>query len=194
MPLNDSIYPEKDQHLKRMLFSHDLAEKERAWETLYRTGYPAVRDFVKRNSGSDQDAIDLFQDTLVIFHRNLLEGKFRGESTINTYLFSISRNLWFKELDRKQKYTVLPETFEDSPATEDCDVYLINEKIVTLLLKELKAECRDILVEYYFNQKSMNELKEIFGVNSVQAAKNKKYRCLGYLQRLYKEKAMALEV
>jgi RNA polymerase sigma factor (sigma-70 family) len=194
MPVSGSNPADRDQQLQKLLLSHNLPEKEYGWETIYRTCYPMVRDFVKRNNGSDAEAIDLFQDTLVIFHRNLLEGKFRGESAISTYIFSISKNLWFRELTRKQRYTAMNDFIDDFSSPDEGDDYLMNEKIVTLLLDELKPECRKILVEYYFNQRSMAELKELFGVSSVQAAKNKKYRCLGYLARIYKERAVAAEV
>lgn len=67
--------------------------------------------------------------------------------------------------------------------------YLINVEIVSLLMNELSDGCRKILNEYYCNNRSMAELKEIFNVNSVQAAKNKKWRCLNYLERLFKAKS-----
>jgi hypothetical protein len=36
----------------------------------------------------------------------------------------------------------------------------------------------------------MAELMEIFSVNSIQAAKNKKWRCMNYLIKLFKEKGV----
>lgn len=67
--------------------------------------------------------------------------------------------------------------------------YLINTEIVSLLMNDLKPDCREILTQFYFINGSMAELKDIFNVNSIQAAKNKKGRCLQYLVELYKEKS-----
>jgi predicted DNA-binding protein YlxM (UPF0122 family) len=68
--------------------------------------------------------------------------------------------------------------------------YLINVEMVTVLMDELQDDCQKILIEYYFNNRSMAELMEMFNVNSVQATKNKKWRCLTYLERLFKEKGV----
>jgi hypothetical protein len=57
-------------------------------------------------------------------------------------------------------------------------------------MTELNDDCRRILVEYYFNSRSMEELKVMFDVNSVQAAKNKKWRCLNYLKRIFESKSI----
>ena len=61
---------------------------------------------------------------------------------------------------------------------------------MSLLMNELEKDCRDILTEYYFNKKTMAELKDLFNVNSIQAAKNKKWRCMNYLTKLFKEKGV----
>ena len=68
--------------------------------------------------------------------------------------------------------------------------YPINVEIVTVLMNELGEDCRRILVEYYYNNRSFSELMELFNVNSIQAAKNKKWRCLKYLEKIFKERAV----
>ena len=55
-------------------------------------------------------------------------------------------------------------------------------------MNELSDDCRDVLTEFYFNKRSMAELMEMFNVNSIQAAKNKKWRCLNCLARMFREK------
>ena len=177
-----------DQELIEQLLSADLVIREKAWEHLYQTYYPKVRDMVLKHSGSEDDAVDVFQDGLVILDYNLRNSTFRNESSLNTYIFSICKNLWFKEYNRKQKETLLQS--ELILETREHFDYLINVEIVTLLMNELQDDCRKILVEYYYNNRSMAELKDMFNVNSIQAAKNKKWRCLTYLERLFKEKGV----
>ena len=139
-------------------------------------------------NGSVDDATDIFQDGLVVVNRNLNNGSFRNESTLSTYIFSICKNLWHKEYNRRAKQAALePELVIESRIHFD---HIINVEIVTLLMNELQEDCRKILTEYYFNNRSMAELKDMFNVNSIQAAKNKKYRCLNYLTKLFKEKGV----
>lgn len=148
-----------------------------------------VKEYVQKNGGTKQDAIDTFQDGLAILFYNLNTGKFREESSLNTYLFGICKNLWQKELTQRQKQVVsFAEMARDTPEQTG---HLINVEIVTLLMAELKDDCKNILLEYYFNKKTISELKDIFNVNSIQAAKNKKYRCVKYLASLFRERSVS---
>lgn len=163
--------------------------REKGWEYIYQRYYPIIRDMVLKNNGSEQDAVDIFQDGLLILNRNLNNGSFRNEAALNTYIFSICKNLWLKEYNRMQRQSLVEQ--ELIVETRQHFDYLVNVEIVALLLSELQEDCRRILVEYYFNNRSMAELKDMFNVNSIQAAKNKKWRCLKYLIRLFKDKGVS---
>jgi RNA polymerase sigma factor (sigma-70 family) len=176
-----------DQELIQQLFSSEVSISEKGWQRVYSSCYTVVSDMVRKNNGSIHDAGDIFHDGLLIFNRNLNNGMFRGQSSIKTYLFKICKNLWLKEYKRKQKQLTAEA---DAVVMDSNDMYhLINVKTVSLLMNELQDDCRNILIEYYYNNRSMSELMELFNVNSIQAVKNKKWRCKNYLEKLFKEKA-----
>ena len=179
---------ESSRELLQQLLSNEITVAEKGWAFVYVNYYPMVSDMVRKKNGSENDAVDIFHDGLLIFNRNLKNGSFRGESTIKTYLYSICRNLWLKQFDRKQRQL---EAEAESIVVSQQDIdYLVNVDVVSSLMNELNEGCRNILVEYYFNDRSMVELKDMFNVNSVQAAKNKKWRCLNCLERMLKEKGV----
>src|SRR5690606_303649 len=97
-------------------------------------------------------------------------------------------NLWFREYNRRNKEASLQP--DVTIEMQQHDNFLINIEIVTVMMRELPENCRRILTEFYFNNRSMAELKDMFNVNSIQAAKNKKWRCLTYLERIFKEKGV----
>jgi RNA polymerase sigma factor (sigma-70 family) len=177
-----------DQVLIQQLVSQVPGISEKGWKLIYKDYFPMVRKLILQRNGTEQDAIDIFQDGIIIFNRNLKNGKFRGESSIKTYLFSICKNLWLKEFERQQRQSSIDHNLIYT--TADDIGYLKNVHVVTQLIDKLHEDCRKILVEYYYNNKSMSELKNMFNVNSVQAAKNKKWRCLGYLVKLFKERGI----
>ena len=179
---------ETDQQLILLLISEERAAVEKGWEHIYSSYFPTISDMIRKNKGSVDDAVDVFQDALLILNRNLKNNTFRGDASIKTYLFSVCRNLWLKEYREKQRrLTVDAEGIEVS----EHDInYLLRVEVVSILMGELGEDCRNILIEYYFKNKSMSELKEMFNVNCIQAAKNKKWRCLTYLERLCKEKGV----
>ena len=178
----------QDQGLIRQLTSNAPDIRERAWRNIYKNCYAMIRSMVMKHGGTSDEAGDIFRDGLIVLDLNLRNGKFRNESGLNAYIYAICRNLWFKEYNRKQKEVLLqPELILEARQQFD---FVIDVKIVTLLMNELKEDCRKILVEYYYNNRSMAELKDMFNVNSIQAAKNKKWRCLNYLSKLFKEKGV----
>jgi RNA polymerase sigma factor (sigma-70 family) len=177
-----------DQELIKKLISTLPAERGEGWTYLYKTYYPIIKDMILKLNGSADDATDIFQDGLVILNRNLNNGTFKGESSLSTYIYSICKNLWLKEYNRRTKEAMLePELVIEMRQNFH---YLINIEIVSVLMNELGEDCKRILVEYYYNERSMAELKDMFNVNSIQAAKNKKWRCLKYLEKLFKERAL----
>jgi RNA polymerase sigma factor (sigma-70 family) len=186
MSLNYPEQSDQETSLIKRLLSKQVAEKKRGWEYIYKICHPMILDFIIKSHGTEEDAIDVFQDGLVIFHHNLTNGTFREESSIPTYIFSICKNLWLRQLSKRQKQLVAEA--EMTMASMQEFNYLINVEVVSLLMNELKEDCRNILTEYYYNNKSIAELKEIFNVNSEQAAKNKKWRCMNYLVKLFKER------
>ena len=67
--------------------------------------------FAKKNGCPLQDAEDIFQFAVVAFWKQVSGGKFQGESSLKTYLFSIAKNMMFKTLKRAN-----PELLEAADA------------------------------------------------------------------------------
>jgi RNA polymerase sigma factor (sigma-70 family) len=54
---------------------------------------------------SEQDAEDVFQETVIAFIDIVQKGKFRMESSIKTFLVSVARNIWRNEVKRSKDRT-----------------------------------------------------------------------------------------
>jgi RNA polymerase sigma factor (sigma-70 family) len=178
-----------DEELISHILSSAPPDRELAWRFIYKEYFPVIQRLIRQNRGSADDSRDIFHEGLAILHNNIHEGRFKQKSAIRTYLYSICRNLWLKELRKRNvQLPSIDEMVED--LKQDVNTYLIDVEVVSLLMNELSEDCRRILVEYYFNLRTMEQLKDIFNVNSVQAAKNKKWRCLNYLKRLFESKSI----
>jgi RNA polymerase sigma factor (sigma-70 family) len=177
-----------DPELIHQLLSNDAAAADKAWLHVYKSYYPVIKALVLKSHGSEQDAVDIFQDTLMILHKNIQARIFKGESTLKTYVYSIARNLWLKQYQKLQR-NAMAEALAYETSDEDL-AFVRNADVVSAMMGQLKDDCNKILKEYYYNNRSMAELQEMFGLNSIQATKNKKWRCLGYLVKLLKEKGL----
>jgi RNA polymerase sigma factor (sigma-70 family) len=77
---------------------------ERPVRYLYELHFDNLTHFIKKNKGSQQDAEDLFQELILVFIDLVQTGKFRGQSSIKTFLYAIARNLWLNELKKRERF------------------------------------------------------------------------------------------
>jgi len=155
---------------------------EKALEFIYKKYYRMMTKMVITNSGTEDEARDIYQDALVVFWQKARSGKLVMTSKISTYVYSICQNLWRKELDRKKR---LSNEEKDTPQSMDMDSGE-REKIIAKCLDQLGETCRKVLMLYYFDELSMQEIADKMGFANTDTAKTKKYKCKQKLDELVK--------
>jgi RNA polymerase sigma factor (sigma-70 family) len=153
---------------------------------LYEEHAEITRSFIMGKGGTEQDADDIFQETVVSFIDSVQKSKFRQESGIRTFLISISKNLWYNEIRRRQRAGNRERLFEEVRDQEDSDVIEIIrdrelKKQLNQLLHELGDSCRKILELFYYENLSMKEIVSHLHYENEQVVRNKKYKCLQQL-------------
>lgn len=137
-----------------------------------------------RNNGSEHEAKDVYQDSLIIFWQKVRKGDFVLSSKISTFIFGICQRRWMKELERKGKLNSdLPEQHEIIDIHRNERIKIINE-----CLNELGDKCRRILIYYYFDNMTMEDIAKKLGMNNADTAKSKKYKCKAELDKIIKSK------
>ena len=148
---------------------------------------PIIRNHVLSNSGSTEDAEDIFQDASIIFLRRMRNPKFQLQCSPGTFLFSIARNLWHKRLRRKlrrqryiqqEQHTALQEpefTYEE---------LALEKQQLQAAFRKLSCPCRRLLNFFYFHKMRYDEISEVMGISTPQVAKNQKLRCMQRLRKL----------
>jgi RNA polymerase sigma factor (sigma-70 family) len=168
------------------ILGHSPSDKE-ALEQLYKENFGIVKSYILKNHGDYDEANDVFQDGMIILYNNIRSGKFRAESTLSTYLFSICRFLWLKKLQSKGKKLEHEEVLFREITIDDSDSQVRNielEKLLSELFLELGSTCAEILRMSYFDNLSMNEISVLTGYKDEQNARNKKHKCLVKLRDL----------
>lgn len=160
---------------------------EGALDYLYKKNYKMMTKMVINNSGTEDEAKDVYQDALIVFWQKAVSGNLVLSSKISTFIYSICQNLWRKELERKSK---LSNEEKDNPEINDVDrrerIEIVNNSI-----NNLGETCRKILTYYYFDNLSMNDIAEKMGFANADTAKTKKYKCKKELDELIKSKYKA---
>lgn len=155
---------------------------EKALELIYKKYYRMMTKLVITNSGTEEEARDVYQDALVVFWQKARSGNLVMTAKISTYIYSVCQNLWRKELDRKKR---LSNEEKDSPQSMDMDGPE-REKIMAKCLNQLGETCKKVLMYYYFDEMSMQEIAEKLGFANTDTAKTKKYKCKQKLDELVK--------
>jgi RNA polymerase sigma factor (sigma-70 family) len=170
---------------------NDKKELDGAILFLYQQYADTTRSFIMSKGGSEQDADDIFQETVVSFIEVVQKGKFRQEATIRTFLISISKNLWFNEIRKRQRSGNREKLFETGRDQEDADIQaMIGDREVKQqfqhLLAGLGESCRKILILFYYENLPMKEIVTHLHYENEQVVRNKKGKCLQQLTALLK--------
>jgi RNA polymerase sigma factor (sigma-70 family) len=143
--------------------------------------YPVVRKHITANSGSRQEAEDIFQDALIVLFNKVKAGNFELRSGLNTYLFGVCRLLWLEELRKKDKkisseklaFEELAVSYIETDLEEDNKAKQAQQAV-----EKLGAKCKQLLELFYFKKTSMKEIAQQLGFATEGVAKNQKYRCI----------------
>lgn len=136
-----------------------------------------VINLIRKQGGSDADGEDTFQDTMILFDRNIREGRFEGKSSLRTYFIAISKWQWHNR--QRQHRTVELEPTHYDETVPSVEVKVLSEERKSLIeevLSQIGDRCKEILT-LYGNSYSNEEIAKVFGFSSTDAAKKESYRC-----------------
>jgi RNA polymerase sigma factor (sigma-70 family) len=155
---------------------------EKALELLYKKYYRMMTKLVISNSGTEEEARDVYQDALIVFWQKARSGNLVLTSKMSTFIYSICLNLWRKELDRKKR---LSNEEKDTSVVMDTET-AEREKIIAKCIDQLGDTCKKVLMYYYFEEMSMQDIADKLGFANTDTAKTKKYKCKKKLDELVK--------
>ncbi len=165
---------------------------ERAVRFLYHTHFANLDKYIRRNSGTHQDAEDYFHETLVVFIELVRQGKFRGHSSIKTLLYAIMRNLWCNELKRRNRAQLSGKEFFEKleKTTYHPHQHFPHEREVQMLelMELLQDNYRKVLMLYYYEEMPMKQIFKVMGYKSEQVARNMKCKGMKKLHELYQHR------
>ncbi|HRP30974.1 MAG TPA: sigma-70 family RNA polymerase sigma factor [Agriterribacter sp.] len=179
----DSILTEKE--LIRGLSLNDKSATER----IYKENYQVIQNLVMNNNGSEDDAKDIFQEALIVLYEKSRMTEFVLNCQIKTYLYSVSRRLWLKRLQKNNWYERQSVGIEEVVVVEE-DIAFHEKRnsefgMMESALANVGEPCKSILEAYYIQKQNMQDIADRFGYTNADNAKNQKYKCLTRLKKLF---------
>ncbi|PID92604.1 MAG: hypothetical protein CSA96_02345 [Bacteroidetes bacterium] len=164
----------------------------RVLEYIYENSFESVQQLVLYNSGSEDDAEDLFQDALVVIFKQLrADPDFELRSRFSTYIYSIARLIWMKRLKQIKKLDIDPLNrdleesieFEEPLPVQDKDLQF---SIYQRVLKTIPEDCQDIL-RLTAKDVSAREIARKLGFRSEGYVRKRRHHCKKFLIGKIKE-------
>lgn len=159
---------------------------------IYKNFYSKINFFIKKNSGDDDDANDVFQEAIIIIFRKLKNDDLVLDCSFETYLYSVCRFLWLKQLEkRKLEKEKIKDNHEYNEDIYDDDL----EKVVDLNeryrlyqkhFSNLGKDCQKVL-QLYIDKVPLKNIAQIMGFKSEKYAKKRKFKCKDYLVKSIKQ-------
>ena len=171
----------------------DLIRKgdEEALVLLYASNRKPIYSFVARNNGTTADAEDLLQDALIVLWERVGAGRYEHEAKISTFLYATARNMWLRRLARQRREVPIgihaEEPIEDGASALDAIISNEQETTIARALQTLGEPCRKLLLLFYWEERSMEQIAAELGFANAETVKSKKYQCKKALQKLLRK-------
>jgi RNA polymerase sigma factor (sigma-70 family) len=156
---------------------------------IYKVYFPMILQMVLNNNGNEEDAKDVYQESIIVLYNKVKAGDFELTSKLKTYIYSVCRRLWLKKLSqRSNKELELKDVHDFLPVENDLELHEMRDlqfsKMEESLLM-LGEPCRTIIQDFYMQGRSMQEICDKFGYTNPENAKTQKYKCLQRLKKLF---------
>jgi RNA polymerase sigma factor (sigma-70 family) len=174
---------------EKLILKGLAANDKQAIETIYRGNFAMIQSFILNNSGSQDDARDIFQEAMIVLFEKSRSDSFELSSQLKTYIYSVCRRLWLKRLNQMQRYSGSLENVEETvQVEEDLETHEKRNADFTLMetaMSKIGEPCKSLLDAYYIQKKHMQEIAADFGYTNADNAKTQKYKCLMRLKKLF---------
>ncbi|MBX2816046.1 MAG: sigma-70 family RNA polymerase sigma factor [Saprospiraceae bacterium] len=141
--------------------------------------------YVLSNSGTKEDADTLHAESIISFIQACYRPDFNIRTTLENYLFGVTRNLWLSTL-RKRKKDNPTDNLPDIEDPQNPEILLISTEkraILYEILGKLDDKCREVLILWAQNLK-MKSIATEMNYSSPEVVRKKKHFCLKRLIEL----------
>ncbi len=162
---------------------------QRVLKEFYEKLLPQVTSYIVKNSGTELEAEDIFQDAMVFVYEKIENNTLQLTSSLGTYVYAVSRNLWMNKLKRSNKVfnhegIVAISIDNDAGIIEEISTKERKYLYQKYFLK-LGKSCQEML-SLFFDGLSMKDIAEQKGFTEAYTRK-RKFECKSKLVKMIQE-------
>ncbi|EDP94409.1 sigma-70 family RNA polymerase sigma factor [Kordia algicida OT-1] len=143
---------------------------------LYAKNYFGVEAYILKNSGTKEQARDVFQHGLLVLYTLLKKEKLQI-SNFDNYLFTVCKNFWIKQSSQNSVTKLNTVTLVDeSPDLASFHIEQLQWNLFKEKLESLKETCKTI-IKLTLAKVSYAEISKKLKFSNENAARQKAFRC-----------------
>ena len=159
---------------------------EAALKKVYVENRSLFLNFARKKGLNRDDALDVYQDTYIVFQDNIQSGRLtKLSSSISTYLIGIGWRILMQKQRTNQKL-IRSEFLETVTDIDDqlnrfdivLDELTSHQEVLKEKFSKLSPKCHQILTWFYYNRYSFKKIAELGNYGTENSAKSQKSRCL----------------
>ena len=140
---------------------------------VYNNYFQSVRHHVLKNSGSEADVSDVFQETVVTLYKQISGSELNLTTDLKGYFFGIAKNIWNSQFRKQKRNVELTLDLTDETENDEANAQIL-ERIVNRAFQKLKPDAQTIL-SLYSEGKSYEEIALKMNLINETYARRKKY-------------------
>ena len=152
---------------------------------IYDNYLQTIRHHVLKNSGSEPDVSDVFQESIIFLYKQISDNELKLTSDLKGYFFGIARNIWSSQLRKKSRNTEIEFDLPDETDSEEAKNPVL-ERVVSRAFQKLNTDAQTILT-LYSEGFSYMEIVTKMNLKNETYARRKKYLSKEALMALVKE-------
>lgn len=186
-----------DEHLIQLIINGGIHEESAIRELYAQYLDPLCRQVIFKG-GSAADGQDMFQETVIAFVHTVKQGRFRGEASIKTFLYAMNNNIWKNAVRGRDRAEQRDRNYDAMVSKEEkAEGGMIERKELShqlkMMLEGLGENCRKILMQFYYENRSMKEIVQTLDYENEQVVRNKKSKCLKKLSEMLGQRPHLVE-
>jgi len=139
--------------------------------------------------GKEEDIDDVLQDAVIAVWQNINKPDFILSAKLTTYVYSIARNLWLKQLQKRSRFDKAGDRQFDNLSEQPADLAgNMDNELIKACMEKLGDTCRNLLSYFYFDGMEMREIAVKLSFANADTAKSKKYQCLKKLEEIVRKR------
>jgi len=165
----------------------------RLLDELYESNAPQVKRWILKNSGSIEDAKDIFQETIMVIIKKAYDPDFVLTYPIGGLIFKIAKFKWTDQLRKKKTTQKVRNEVKDRLIKKEEDFSLvieafaeeeIKQKKLDLSFEQLSDRCKSLL-RMVIEGKKPAEIVNSLKMNNLNTVYRRKNACLQRWKELF---------